>query len=79
MSKRTDTPTLDDAVQAARSLSAEAQDVLAMEIMESIEDLNPPERPTDRQAVIIDRLSRPLAAISRDELMTILRQYNPAL
>lgn len=73
------TITLDDAVEAARRLPESAQTELAVELMERVEDISTPERPEDRQFLIKERLSKPLEAISRDELMALLRRYNPAL
>jgi hypothetical protein len=73
------TVTLDKAVEAARKLSPEAQEALARELLERVEDFSAPERSPERQAIIEDRLSRPLKEVSRDDLMAMLRQYNPAL
>jgi len=73
------TISLDEAVNAARRLPAETQAALASELMERVEDVSTPDRPNDRQALIKDRLANPLKAVSRDEFMTMLRQYNPAL
>ena len=73
------TITLDEAVEAARRLPENAQAELAAELMERVEDVSTPERPEDRQRLIKDRLSKPLEAITRDELMAMLRRYNPAL
>jgi hypothetical protein len=73
------TITLDKAVEAARRLPENAQAELAAELMERVEDVSTPERPEDRQRLIKDRLSKPLEAITRDELMAMLRRYNPAL
>ncbi len=67
---------LDQAVEAARALPEAAQDLLAHEIMESIADLTPPARSPERQAVIKERLSKPLNTISRDEVMSVLRRYD---
>jgi hypothetical protein len=47
--------------------------------MEHVQDMSAPDRPADRQDLIKDRLAKPLKAISRDELMSMLWQYNPAL
>ena len=71
--------TLDDAVSAARKLPSDAQAAIAQELMEQVEDFSTPERPADRQQIIKDRLSKPLRAISRDDLTEMLRQYNPAI
>ena len=79
MNENDTTFTLDAAVRAARSLPAAAQEALAHEIMQQIEDLSPPERPAEHQSIVSDRLSRPLAAVSRDDLMAMLRRYNPDL
>ena len=73
------TITLDDAVKAARLLPTDTQAALANELMEQVEDLSTPDRPADRQKIIKDRLAKPLKAISRDEFMAMLRQYNPSL
>ena len=73
------TITLDEAVKVARGLPADTQEALANELMEHVQDMSPPDRPEDRQHLIKDRLEKPLKAISRDELMAMLRQYNPAL
>ena len=72
----TKTVTLDDAVRIARTLSAETQEALAHELLEGIEDFSTPERSPERQAIIGDRLAQPFDAISRDELMAILRRYD---
>ena len=73
------TITLDDAVQAARQLPVDAQVALAHELMERIEDVSTPARPPERQEAIKERLAKPLSSISRDELMDMLRRYNPSL
>jgi hypothetical protein len=73
------TISLDEAVKAARRLPADTQVALASELMERVEDVSTPDRPHDRQALIKDRLEKPLKAVSRDEFMAMLRQYNPAL
>jgi len=75
----TKTITLDEAVEAARKLPNDTQAALASELMERIEDVSTIERPSDRQKVIKDRLAKPFKAISRDEFMAMLRQYNPTL
>ncbi len=71
--------TLEDAVEAARKLPVETQEAVAAELMEYVEDLSTPNRPSERQAIIKERIERPLKAISRDQLMAMLRQYNPAI
>ena len=73
------TITLDEAVEAAQKLPIDAQAALANALMQHVEDLSTPARPHERQKLIKDRLAKPLKAISRDELMAMLRQYNPAL
>ena len=70
---------LEEAVKIARSLPADNQLALANELMEHVQDMSPPDRPGDRQDLIKDRLAKPLKAISCDEFMAMLRQYNPAL
>ena len=72
------TVSLEDAVAAARALPKAAQDVLAHEIMEQIEDLAAPQPSPERIAIIKERLSRPLVEMPRDEVVAILRRYNPA-
>ena len=71
--------TLDEAVAAARELPEAAQAELAVELMEWVEEVSAPRRSAEQQAVIRDRLSRPLKAIPRDAIVNILRRYNPAL
>ncbi len=71
--------TLDEAIAAARELPEAAQTELAVELMEWVEDVSVPDRPSERQAIIRDRLSRPLTAVSRNALTDILRRYNPAI
>ena len=73
------TISLDEAVKAVRRLPEDTQAALASELMERVEDVSTPDRPDDRQALIKDRLSKPLKVVSRDEFMAMLRQYNPAL
>ena len=75
---KTNTITLDEAVKIARKLPVDTQAALANELMEHVQDMSAPDRPADRQDLIKDRLAKPLKAISRDELMSMLRQYNPA-
>lgn len=70
---------LEDAVAAARKLPSESQTAIARELMEQVEDFSTPERPAARQAIIKDRVSKPLRAVSRDELTAMLRKYNPAV
>lgn len=70
---------LDDAVRAARDLPQDAQKALAQTLMDQIEDFTTPKRSHERQTIIAQRVQSPLSAISRDELMAMLRQYNPAI
>ena len=72
------TITLDEAVKIARRLPVDTQAALANELMEHVLDMSPPDRPADRQDLIKDRLAKPLKAITRDELMAMLRQYTSA-
>lgn len=76
---KTKTVTLNDAVSAARKLPPESQEAIARELMEQVEDFSTPERPAERQEIIKERLSTPLRAVSRDELTSMLRRYNPAV
>lgn len=71
--------TLDDAIEAARRLPENVQTELAAELMERVEDISTPGRSEDRQRLIKERLAKPLEAIPRDDLMALLRRYNPAL
>jgi hypothetical protein len=71
--------TLDEAVAAAKELPKDAQAALAAALMEGVEDISVPDRPTERQALIRERLAKPLVAVSRDELSDILRRYSPAV
>ena len=71
--------TLNDAVSAARKLPEDTQVAIARELMEQVEDFSTPDRPADRQEIIRERLSKPLRAVSRDELTAMLRKYSPAL
>lgn len=73
------TTTLDEAIAAARKLPADTQAAVAAELMECVEDLSAPDRQQDRHDIIKERLAKPLEAISRDEFMAMLRQYNPGL
>jgi hypothetical protein len=75
---KANTITLDEAVKIARRLPVDTQAALANELMEHVQDMSAPDRPADRQDLIKDRLAKPLKAISRDELMSMLRRYNPA-
>ena len=68
--------TLDEAVAAARALPEAAQELIAAEIMESVEDLTPSKRSPERQAIIKDRLAKPLKTVSREELTAMLRKYD---
>jgi len=73
------TVTLDDAVSAARDLPDAVQEALAREMLDRIADFQTPDRPPARQQIIQERLARPLSAISRDDLMKMLREYDPDL
>lgn len=73
------TVTLDKAVEAARKLPQEAQEALAKELLDRVEEFSAPERSPERQAIIRERLARPLEAVSREDVMVMLRRYNPAL
>lgn len=70
---------LDQAIEAARALPEAAQDLLAHEIMACISDLEAPMRSDERQTIIKQRMSKPLNTISDDEIMSILRRYDPTL
>jgi hypothetical protein len=76
---KANTITLDEAVKIARRMPVDTQAALASELMEHVQESSKPDRPADRQDLIKDRRAKPLKAISRDELMSMLRQYNPAL
>jgi len=71
--------TIDAAIEAVRALPHEAQDAIAHEILEQIEDYRTPDRPPEIQALIEERMSKPRTAVSRDDFMAMLRKYNPAL
>lgn len=73
------TVTLDEAITAARKLPRDKQAAVAAELMEYVEDLSAPDRPASRQALIKERAEAPLSAVSRDEIMALLRKYNPDL
>jgi len=75
---KANTITLKEAVKIARRLPADTQAALANELMNHVQDMSPPDRPDDRQDLIKDRLAKPLKAITRDELMAMLRQYTSA-
>lgn len=76
---KTDTKTLDEAVAATRELHEDVQSMVAHEVFEMIEDISVPPRSPEDQAEIKRRLTQPRQAVTRDELMAMLRQYNPAL
>jgi hypothetical protein len=78
MSKTT-TPTLDEAVEAVRKLPEETQSAIAHELMHWVDHLTTPTRDPERQAIIAERMRKPLETVSRDAFMTMLRKYNPAL
>ncbi len=73
------TITLDEAVMAARELPAAAQEALAKELLDCVADYQTPDRPAQRQQIIQERLAKPLHAVSRDEVMELLRNYDPDL
>lgn len=80
MSKHQPKPvTLNQAFEAARALPEAAQQLVAHEIMEQIEDLAAPQPSPELIAIIKERLSNPLVEMPREELVAILRLYNPAL
>lgn len=76
---KTKSVSLEDAVVAARKLPSETQEAIASELMEKVEDFSTPQRSSERQAIIKDRLGKPLRAVSRDDLTAMLRKYNPAV
>ena len=74
------TPTLDEAIEAIKRLPEAEQAVIAQDIIAlTKEGALPPDRSPEDQAIIAERMSRPRNLVSRDELMTLLRKYNPAL
>ncbi len=73
-------PTLDEAIAAAKQLPEDEQAVLAQDILAEIQDgVLPSARSAEDQAIIAERMSRPRSYVSRDDLMALLRKYNPAL
>lgn len=71
--------TLDTAIQAVRKLPTAAQEAIAREVMEQVEDFSTPDRSPERQAIIMERMSKPRTYVSRDDFLAMLRQYNPSL
>ena len=56
------------------------QHAIAQEILAMAEDgALPPERSPKDQAIIKERLSKPRRYVSRDDFMTMLRQFNATL
>lgn len=79
MSKQ-QTPTLDEAVAAAKQLPENAQTVIAQEIAAMVKgDVFPPPRSEKEQAIINERMSKPRTHVSRDDFMTMLRKFHPSL
>ncbi len=76
---KVDEKTLDQAVAATRELPEDVQTMVAHEVFEMIEDISVPPRSPEDQAEIKKRLAQPRQAVSRDDFMAMLRQYNPAL
>ncbi len=76
---KVDEKTLDKAVAATRELPEDVQTMVAHEVFEMIEDISVPPRSPEDQAEIKKRLAQPRQAVSRDDFMAMLRQYNPAL
>lgn len=76
---KTETTLLDIAFRAICKLPESAQEAIAHEVMEQVEDFSTPDRSPERQAIIKERMSKPRDFVSRDDFMTMLRQYNPSL
>ena len=70
---------LDIALQAVWKLPEPAQEAIAHEVMEKVEDFSTPARSPERQAIIKERMSKPRKHVSRDDFLTMLRQYNPSI
>lgn len=66
---------LEEAVAAARRLSPGAQELLAREIFERVEDFELPVRSSERQGLIRERLTQPLEAASRADVEAVLDRY----
>ena len=73
------TATLDEAVEAVRSLPQGSQDAIVQELVAMVQDYSMPERAAEEQEIIKQRLEAPRKEVSRATLMAMLRQYNPAL
>ncbi|KUO56019.1 MAG: hypothetical protein APF80_12320 [Alphaproteobacteria bacterium BRH_c36] len=74
------TPTLDEAIEAAKKLPAAEQTVIAQEILAMAkEGVLPPARSTEDQAIIAERMSRPRTYVPAEQITALLQRYNPAV
>lgn len=74
------TPTLDEAVEAARQLPENAQTVIAQEIDAMVKgDVFPAPRSEKEQTIIKERMIKPRTHVSRDDFMAMLRKFHPSL
>ena len=74
------TPTLDEAVAEVKKLSEAEQTIIAGELITlAREGVLPPPRSPEDQAIIEDRMSKPRTYASREEVMAVLRKYDPAV
>lgn len=76
---KTGTSTLDRAVAAIRELPGEAQEAMAHIIMEHAQGFVLPTRDPEHQALVEERLSKPLKFVSRKEFLATLRRFNPSI
>ncbi len=74
-----DEKTLDKAVAATRELPEDVQTMVAHEVFDMIEDISVTPRSPADQDEIKKRLNQLRQAVSRDDFMAMLRQYNPFL
>lgn len=72
-------PTLDEAVEAVRTLPQGSQDAIVQELVAMVEDYQAPGLTDAQRDIVTKRLAEPRSHIPRDDFLAMLRRYNPAL
>ena len=75
----TKTFSLEDVIAAMRTLPDQSQQDLASEIMERVDDISNSKLTDEQREIITERMNQPREHVSRDDIHTMLRKFNPTL
>ena len=75
----TKTVTIEDALEAAKTLPDEAQSELARELIALVEDYRASGLTAEQREIVRKRLAEPRTHVPRSDFLVMLRRYNPAV